>query len=48
VQAGKASFGAAAEAFIARLQVNDRSRDSYQSTCNKHVGPVSGGRTLAL
>jgi hypothetical protein len=47
VQAGRASFGAAAEAFIARLQVNDRSRDSYLSTCNKHVGPVFGGRALA-
>ena len=47
VQAGKASFGEAAEAFIARLQVNDRSRDSYLSTYNKHVRPVFGGRTLA-
>jgi integrase len=45
--AGKANFGAAAEAFIARLQVNDRSRDSYLSTYNKHVKPVFGGRTLA-
>ena len=47
VQAGKASFGVAAEAFMARLQVNERSRDSYLSTYNKHVGPVFGGRTLA-
>ena len=29
------------------LQVNDRSRDSYLSTYNKHVKPVFGGRTLA-
>ena len=47
VQAGKASFGVAAEAFMARLQVNERSRDSYLSTYNKHVRPVFGGRTLA-
>ena len=47
VQAGKANFGQAAEAFIARLQVNDRSRDSYLSTYHKHVKPVFGGRTLA-
>jgi hypothetical protein len=32
---------------MARLQVNERSRDSCLSTCNKHVGPVFGGRTLA-
>ena len=46
-KAGKANFGEAAEAFIARLQVNDQSRDSYLSTYNKHVKPVFGGRTLA-
>ena len=46
-KAGKANFGEAAEAFIARLQVNDRSRDGYLSAYNKHVGPVFGGRTLA-
>ncbi len=47
VLAGKANFGKAAEAFIGRLQVNDRSRDSYLSTYNKHVKHVVGGRTLA-
>ena len=45
-KAGKANFGAAAETFIARLQVNQRSRESYLSTYNKHVKPVFGGRTL--
>jgi integrase len=45
--AGKANFGQAAEAYIARLQVNDRSRGSYLSTYHKHVKPAFGGRTLA-
>ena len=47
VKAGKANFGQAAEAFIARLQVNERSRDSYLSAYHKHVKPVFSGRTLA-
>ena len=46
-EAGKANFGEAAEAFIACLQVNDRTRDGYLSTYNKHVKPAFGGRTLA-
>jgi integrase len=46
-KAGKANFGQAAEAFIARLQVNDRSRQSYLGTYNKHVKPVFGSRSLA-
>jgi integrase len=45
--AGRANFGQAAEAYIARLQVNDRSRGSYLSTYHKHVKPAFGGRTLA-
>lgn len=45
--AGKASFGEAAEAYIRRLPVNARSRQSYLSTYAKHVKPVFGGRTLA-
>jgi hypothetical protein len=46
-KAGKARFGDAAEAFIRRLPVSDRSKDSYLSTYGKHVRPVFGGRTLA-
>jgi hypothetical protein len=47
VQAGRASFGAAAEAFMARLQVTTGRGTGYLSTCNKHVRPVFGGRALA-
>jgi hypothetical protein len=47
VQAGRASFGAAAEAFMARLQVTTGRGTGYLSTYNKHVGPVFGGRALA-
>jgi hypothetical protein len=47
VKAGKANFGVAAEAFVARLQVSEWSRESYLSTYNKHIKPVFGGRTLA-
>jgi hypothetical protein len=47
MKAGKANFGEAAEGFIARLQVNDRSRKIYQGTYDTHVKPVFGGRTLA-
>jgi integrase len=44
---GKANFGDAAEAFIRRLPVSDRSKDSYLSTYSKHVKQAFGGRTLA-
>lgn len=45
--AGKASFGDAALAHIARLAVNENSRRGYRSNYNKYVGPAFGGRTLA-
>jgi integrase len=44
---GKANFGAAAEAFISRLAVNERSRDSYLSAYRTHVRPVFGDYTIA-
>jgi integrase len=46
-QAGKANFGDAARAHIARLAISERSREGYLSTYNKYVRPVFGGRTLA-
>jgi len=46
-RAGKANFGEAAEAYIARLPVSDRSRQGYLSAYNQHVKPAFGGRTLA-
>ena len=46
-KAGKANFGDAAEAFIRRLPVSDRSKESYLSTYGKHVKPAFGGCTLA-
>lgn len=46
-KAGKANFGEAAETFIMRLPVNDRSRSSYRSAYRTHVKPVYGNSTLA-
>jgi len=46
-KAGKANFGEAAEAFIMRLPVNDRSRSSYLSAYRTHVKPAYGSSTLA-
>ena len=46
-KAGKANFGDAAEAFIMRLPVNDRSRSSYLSAYRTHVKPVYGDHTIA-
>jgi len=46
-KAGKANFGDAAEAFIMRLPVNERSRSSYLSAYRTHVKPVYGTSTLA-
>ena len=46
-KAGKASFGGAAEAFIMRLPVNERSRSSYLSAYRTHVKPAYGDSTLA-
>ncbi len=40
--AGKASFGEAAEAFVSRLPANDRSRESYLSAYRTHVAPAFG------
>ena len=39
-KAGKANFGDAAEAFIMRLPVNERSRSSYLSAYRTHVKPA--------
>lgn len=47
VKGGKANFGEAAEAFIARLQVNERTRGAYLSTYRNHVKPVYAARTVA-
>ena len=46
-KAGKANFGEAAEAFISRLPVSDRSRESYLSAYRVHVMPVYGDSTVA-
>ena len=46
-KAGKANFGEAAEAFIMRLPVNERSRSSYLSAYRTHVKPLYGTSTLA-
>jgi hypothetical protein len=46
-KAGKANFGEAAEAFISRLPVSDRSRDSYLSAYRVHVMPAYGDSTVA-
>ncbi len=46
-KAGKANFGEAAEAFISRLPVNERSRDSYRSAYRTHVMRVFGDKTIA-
>jgi hypothetical protein len=46
-KAGKANFGDAAEAFIMRLPVNERSRQSYLSAYRTHVKPAYGEGTLA-
>jgi integrase len=46
-KAGKANFGDAAKAHVARLAISERSREGYLSTYNKYVSPVFGGRTLA-
>jgi hypothetical protein len=45
--AGKANFGDAAKAFISRLPVSDRSKDSYLSAYRVHVMPVYGDSTTA-
>jgi integrase len=45
--AGKANFGAAAEAHISHLPVSDRSRESYLSAYRTHVRPVYGDSTIA-
>jgi integrase len=46
-KAGRANFGDAAEAFIMRLPVNDRSRSSYLSAYRTHVQPVYGDHAIA-
>src|ERR1700728_4099760 len=46
-KAGKANFGEAAEAFISRLPVSDRSRDSYLSAYRVHVMPIYDDSTIA-
>jgi integrase len=46
-KAGKANFGEAAEAFIAHLPVNERSRDSYLGTYRVHVKPAYGDSAIA-
>ena len=46
-KAGKANFGDAAEAFIMRLPVSDRSRSSYLSAYRTHVKPIYATSTLA-
>ena len=43
---GNASFGEAAENYIARLAVSDRTRESYRSNYRTHVAPLSGTRPL--
>jgi integrase len=44
--AGKANFGEAAEAFIMRLPVNERSRRGYLSNYRAHVKPAFGGKAI--
>jgi len=46
-KSGKANFDDAAEAFIGRLPVSERSRASYRSAYRTHVRPVYGTSTLA-
>lgn len=46
-RAGKENFGEAAESFISRLPITDRSKLHYLSVYRKHVKPVFGGMTLA-
>lgn len=45
-KAGKANFGEAAEAFIRRLPVSGRSRDSYLGSYRTHVRAVYGDSTI--
>jgi integrase len=46
-KAGSVNFGTAAEAHIARLAVNDRTRQSYLSNYRTHVKPAVGALTVA-
>jgi integrase len=46
-KSGKANFGEACLAFIARLSVGDNSREQYMSTYRTHVKPAFGDMMLA-